>query len=180
MLLGKSASDCGQKIPIVEGLGEERYRAGLHRGPLNSRIIATGDNDHTRQRRDPCERELRLQPAHFLHPDIEDNERNRVRFRVGKLRESLKLRTVNPPEASSRPLDFRTVGSSSTKQTTLAATVSLGTMHLPFISNGSVGAMGKRQISLVNTPGYWTLVPSRFGPVRRRRAVTNAPARLPH
>ena len=77
-------------------------------------------------------RKLRLdfEASHFFHPDVENDERDGVRLHVGQeIRSGCGKPAPNPSEASKRPIDFRTPRSSSTRQTTFAAPVSVGVMR---------------------------------------------------
>src|SRR6266478_1820996 len=70
-------------------------------------------------------------------------------------------RTANPSEASKRPVDLSTSGSSSTRQTISASDFSTGVIHKLRLRDRlifKVRHIQKRQTSPYVPTGYWTLV----------------------
>src|SRR6266705_1084865 len=90
-----------QELLVIERFKEETDRSDLRRDRLHGDIFAAG---------------------HLFHPDIKNNEVDKVRGNVNKNgAASVKACTMYPAEVSNRPSAFSTEASSSTRQMVLGA-----------------------------------------------------------
>ena len=74
--------DCAEELVVIERFGKERGRSEFHRGLFRAGISPPRHDDDTCPRRQLRKLGLQFQSRHFLHPDVEDDERDRMRLDV--------------------------------------------------------------------------------------------------
>ncbi len=76
--------DSGEKFFVAKGFDEKSNRTAGHGRGADRQIVASGDDNYTRLRRDYEESRHYFQTAHAFHPDVEHHERHRVELDVGE------------------------------------------------------------------------------------------------
>jgi len=70
--------DCFQKLIAVKRLDKESKSAALHHSGLSCMIFVSSNENHPSSRRSGTQMGEKLHSSHFVHPDIQNDQWNRI------------------------------------------------------------------------------------------------------